>query len=447
MKKDDFSHNFMKVISRFLLTFPLIVTLIYLVARLVRRFNKSPTPFPLTDYIDNPLRRILLPPDKVALQHGIRRGMKVLEIGPGNGSFTFAAARRVGTSGMVVSVDIQPEVIEHIRRKAEVEGYQNVEAGVLDVHKLPYADESFDIISMTMAFGEIPQPQKALQEFHRLLSPEGKLVFGEYIVDPDYQLSGRLIELCNTARFHLVRKLNQALGYTAVFDKHYEPQAGSPISRVNRPRLAARESYNRISIWYDLLAGSSERTFIDLGLDMLQINPGEQILEIGFGTGYGISCLAQAVGDSGKVYGIDISDRMLEISLERVRKEGYSQRVELTQGDALQLPYEDDSMDAAFMSFTLELFDDPDLPLVLDECARVLKNNGRLGVVAMAKTHRDTLPVRLYEWAHERFPSAVDCRPIYVRDTLEDAGWQVIDITHTSTWGLPVDIVVVKRAR
>jgi ubiquinone/menaquinone biosynthesis C-methylase UbiE len=445
MKDDDSSPHIKRVISRFLFTFPLIVTLIYIIARLVRRYNKSPTPFPITTYIDNPLRRMLLPPDEVALRHGIRKGMKVLEIGPGNGSFTFAAARRVGNNGRVAAVDIQTEVIERIQRKARVEGYQNIEARVLDVHDLPYAEGTFDVISMTMVFGEIPQPQKALQEFHRLLSANGKLVFSEYIVDPDYQLSSKLIEQCNAAGFRLVRKMNRAFGYTAVFDKHPELRTGRPISRVNRPRLAARENYNRIGKWYDLLAGSSEHQFIDLGIDMLQVKPGEHILEIGFGTGYSIISLAQAAGDTGKIHGIDISDRMLEISKEKVNAERYGQRVELVQGDALSLPYEDKSMDSVFISFTLELFDNPEMPHVLDECTRVLKDEGRLGLVAMAKTHRDTFSVRLYEWAHKRFPNAVDCRPIYVRDTLREAGWQVVDITHTSTWGLPVDIVLAKK--
>lgn len=445
MKDDDSFSHITRLITRFLYTFPITVALIYLIARLVRRYHKSPTPFSITKYIDNPLRRLLLPPDEAALRHGIRKGMKVLEIGPGNGSHTFATARRVGNSGSVTAVDIQPEVIERIQRKALVEGYQNVEARVLDVHELPYTDGTFDVISMTMVFGEIPQPQKALQEFYRLLSADGKLVFSECIVDPDYQLSSMLNDRCSQAGFHLVHKTNTALGYTAVFDKHPGIQTGRPISRVTRPRLAARENYNRISRWYDLLAGSSERQFIDLGIGMLQVKPGEHILEIGFGSGYGITSLAQAVGDAGKIYGIDISDRMLEISLERVKQEGYIQRVELTQGDALKLPFEDKTMDSVFISFTLELFDSPEIPLVLEEVKRILKDEGRLGLVAMAKTCRDTLPVRLYEWAHRRFPDAVDCRPIYVGDTLEEAGWQVVDITHTSTWGLPVDIVIAKK--
>jgi hypothetical protein len=50
--------------------------------------------------------------------------------------------------------------------------------------------------------------------------------------------------------------------------------------------------------------------------------------------------------------------------------------------------------------------------------------------------------LRLYEWAHSRFPAAVDCRPIEVRALVEQAGLMVKTHEESSTWGLPVDIIV-----
>ncbi|MCX6842640.1 MAG: methyltransferase domain-containing protein [candidate division WOR-3 bacterium] len=213
-------------------------------------------------------------------------------------------------------------------------------------------------------------------------------------------------------------------------------------SRVLRPREDARSSYNRLARWYDLLAGASEARLCAAGLEALAVREGESALEIGFGTGHALLDLARAAGTEGRVFGIDISDRMVARARARVADAGLAGCVELVQGDAVSLPWPDARFDAAFMAFTLELFDTPDIPVVLAECRRVLKPGGRLGVVAMARRRPGSLMVRLYEWAHRRFPAAVDCRPIPIRALVERSGFVVGRVEESSTWGLPVDIVV-----
>jgi ubiquinone/menaquinone biosynthesis C-methylase UbiE len=133
---------------------------------------------------------------------------------------------------------------------------------------------------------------------------------------------------------------------------------------------------------------------------------------------------------------------MVERARARVEAAGLSGRMELVRGDAVELPWPDAGFDAAFLSFTLELFDTPAIPLVLAECGRVLRPGGRLGVVAMALRQPRSLMLRLYEWAHRRFPAAVDCRPVAVRTLIEQAGFAVTSREESSTWGLPVDIIV-----
>lgn len=218
------------------------------------------------------------------------------------------------------------------------------------------------------------------------------------------------------------------------------------ISRVTRPKEEAKASYDKMSKWYDIVTGPFEKKYRDAGLQELGAKEGEIVLEIGFGTGHCILALAQLVGNSGQVYGIDISEEMLNIALSRVKEAGLSERVKLRCGDAAKLPFEANFFDAIFVSFTLEIFDTPEIPTVLHECQRVLPGGGRICVVAMSKKGRAGVMTRLYEWAHRKFPSYVDCRPIFIQKALEDAQFQVLDVTEMSMWGLPVEIVVAKKS-
>ena len=214
------------------------------------------------------------------------------------------------------------------------------------------------------------------------------------------------------------------------------------VSRVTRSKAESKAAYDRMSKWYDLLVGGSEKKFREAGFENLDAREGEVILELGFGTGHCISAIAKAVGDSGKVYGIDISEGMMGITSGRLAKAGLSERAELTCRDATALPYPDNFFDAVFMSFTLELFDTPVIPVVLQQCKRVLKDGGRICVVAMSGSTNPGTMMKLYEWAHRNFEKYVDCRPIFVEQALEDASFNILDTTTLSMWGLPVKIVL-----
>jgi demethylmenaquinone methyltransferase/2-methoxy-6-polyprenyl-1,4-benzoquinol methylase len=165
------------------------------------------------------------------------------------------------------------------------------------------------------------------------------------------------------------------------------------------------------------------------------------VLEVGAGTGHCVETLARAVGEDGLVHAIDLSEGMLRQARERIEKQDLTARVDLRQGDAAKLPYDDGSMDAVFMSFTLELFDTPEIPVVLAECRRVLRPGGRIVVVGMSQGEPGDPLVKLYEWTHQHFPNFVDCRPISVRDTITEAGFVIDDAETVHMW-VPVEIVL-----
>jgi ubiquinone/menaquinone biosynthesis C-methylase UbiE len=216
----------------------------------------------------------------------------------------------------------------------------------------------------------------------------------------------------------------------------------SEISRVTRSKAEARATYDAISKWYDALAGGAEAGLRRLGLQGLDVQPGETVLEIGFGTGQGILALARSVGASGKVCGIDISPGMHDLALARVKQAGLSGWVELRCGDAADLPFEADASDAVFMCFTLELFDTPEIPTVLEECRRVLRPGGRLCTVSMSSSERTSLALSLYDWVHRTFPRFADCRPIPARQFLETSGFGIRKMTNVLMWGLPVSVIL-----
>jgi demethylmenaquinone methyltransferase/2-methoxy-6-polyprenyl-1,4-benzoquinol methylase len=218
-----------------------------------------------------------------------------------------------------------------------------------------------------------------------------------------------------------------------------------PILSVTRTKDQARATYDRRSCWYDLASGIWEKRHRETALRMLDPGDGDIVLEIGFGTGHGIVALAEAVGVSGKVYGIDISEGMLSKCMSRVRKAGFAERVFLKWGNASQLPFEKNFFDGIFMSFTLELFDTPEIPAVLSECRRTLRPGGRTCIVAMSRAGRLSLMTRIYEWLHKKLPAYFDCRPVYVQASMEGAGLRTLEVKELSLLGLGVEIVLSEK--
>ena len=230
---------------------------------------------------------------------------------------------------------------------------------------------------------------------------------------------------------------------------HKEPESRlsqdeAGISRVTRSKGEARIHYDRLSRWYDVMAGFWERRFREFGLLRLEVAENDVVLEIGFGTGHGLVFLGRSVRFN-PIFGLDISKGMCRQARKRTQNAGLSERIRLTRGDGARLPYKSGRFDAVFISFTLELFDTPEITEVLSECARVLRDGKRLGVVALSKKSMSGGAIRAYEWAHRVFPCSLDCRPIYAQDVVEKAGFCILDIALRKNLAFPVEIVVAQK--
>lgn len=204
-------------VLKWLVLLPLILVGYHTTVRIIRHFYKFPMPQFLAGLIDNPLRRKIQPPELMAEKHGIRPGMTVLEIGPGNGRYSVAAAQIIGPTGWLHAIDIEPKMIERVRQRAAEEGITNIDARVADAYNLPYPDAFFDAVYMITVTGEIPEPVRAFCEFHRVLKPGATLAVSEVLLDPDYPLARTVSSWAAEAGFGPVRQQGNVFAYTLTF--------------------------------------------------------------------------------------------------------------------------------------------------------------------------------------------------------------------------------------
>ncbi|HEY9076497.1 MAG TPA: methyltransferase domain-containing protein [Anaerolineaceae bacterium] len=195
---------------------------------------------------------------------------------------------------------------------------------------------------------------------------------------------------------------------------------------------ATRVLYDRLAGWYDFLAGTSEQHVRQRGIDILGIRAGEKVLELGCGTGLALAGLGK---QAKQAVGVDLSLKMLQAA----QRKGICH---LVQADFLLLPYPSESFEAAFLCFSLETLPEGETQAALQEIQRVLKENGRICLVNIARVPaRGAIP-RLYLAAHQRFPHVVDCRPLDASAELVKAGYTILREDLSRVWSIPVEIVM-----
>jgi predicted methyltransferase len=119
-------------------------------------------------------------PEQALQLIGIRAGMTVADVGAGSGYMTTRIARLVGPTGKVYANDLQPAMLQIIRRKAQSEHLANVEVvqGTETDARLP--DDTIDLAVLVDVYHEFWHPQEMLRSIRRSLKSGGQLVLVEY---------------------------------------------------------------------------------------------------------------------------------------------------------------------------------------------------------------------------------------------------------------------------
>ena len=132
------------------------------------------------DWLVRPERESEEQPDAALDTIGIAKGSTVADVGAGAGYMTWRLAGRVGPAGKVYANDIQPKMLDLLRRNMEQRKIANVETvlGAIDDPKLPSG--AIDLVLLVDVYHEFSEPQKMLRHIRESLKADGRLVLVEY---------------------------------------------------------------------------------------------------------------------------------------------------------------------------------------------------------------------------------------------------------------------------
>lgn len=155
-------------------------------------------------------------PRENVLQLGLKDAMKVGDLGAGSGHYAVAAAAIVGSEGHVYAVDVQEDLLKHVRDLAQSKGLRNVSTIWGNFEKrggTTLRDHSLDAVILSNALFQLEHKEGAIAEILRILKPGGKLLvidwagaYGGMGPAPEHVVSERVAEeLFIGGGFHKVK--------------------------------------------------------------------------------------------------------------------------------------------------------------------------------------------------------------------------------------------------
>ncbi len=118
-------------------------------------------------------------------------GERVLDLGSGAGTDSLVAAQMVGEQGSVTGIDMTPEMLTKARTAAIEMNAANVEFVESEAERLPFADESFDVVISNGVIDLIPDKDAVFAELFRVLVPGGRMQLADVTIQNPVSAEGR----------------------------------------------------------------------------------------------------------------------------------------------------------------------------------------------------------------------------------------------------------------
>lgn len=138
-------------------------------------------------------------------QTGLRSGDSALDVAGGTGDLSLLLAARVGRSGSIVLSDINAKMLQVGRARLLDEGRTNFECILANAEELPFAEESFDCVTIAFGLRNVTDKAAALSSMQRVLKPGGRLLVLEF----SHPTAPALKPFYDIYSFHVLPRLGQ----------------------------------------------------------------------------------------------------------------------------------------------------------------------------------------------------------------------------------------------
>lgn len=165
-----------------------------------------------------PIRNLFLSPKKLIDRLKLEASMQVLEVGSGPGYFSLHVARQL-PRGNIVLADIQQEMLDYAKKRLSRKKITNSNYYLCDGERFEFADDHFDRIFMVTVIGEVQHQDAYMQEFFRMLKPQGILSISEQAGDPDKMEAEAIRRLAEKHGFSFLELFGDRKNYTINFTK------------------------------------------------------------------------------------------------------------------------------------------------------------------------------------------------------------------------------------